>query len=321
MRMNWYLLESEKLQKQQSPFMWTKIGQEKGSESWLDIEEANPDELQQLIAPLDLHPLQLVHCLDLDIDPGVLSFSKSLLMEYPAFFEHEMADPSYLTIILQGSVLVTVRHGPIPSLDDLIQILTVENAPQLRHLPQLIYQILDQFADLNVDAEIKVRDQIQSMAKILTENPDATNAKDLTMLRWQVGNLISLMENQLYCVSRLVASDIEALQEPHRKAYLQDLLSEAEIAQRGAYRLETRVNDLYRDYQMVGSDRVEKRLRLLTIVSTITLPLGLVAGLFGMNVGGMPGTNVPIAFFIVVALMIVIALAQYWYFRSKGWFD
>ncbi len=37
---------------------------------------------------------------------------------------------------------------------------------------------------------------------------------------------------------------------------------------------------------MAGSDRAEKRLRFLTIVSAITLPLGLIAGLLGMNVGG-----------------------------------
>lgn len=321
MRVNWYLLISGKLQRQQTPFTWPIDDQRQYGETWIDVEEAGPDELGQFLAPLDLHPLQLAHCLDSDIDPGVLSFGDSLLMEYPAAFDRESADPAYLTILLHTSVLVTVRHGPIPALDDLIDGLTGENAPELHHLSQLIYQILDQFADMNVDAQIAVRDQIQRMAKTLAETPNAIDAKDLTMLRWQVGNLISLIENQLYCVSRLAASDIKAMQEPHRKAYIEDMVSEAEIAQRGAYRLETRVNDLYRDYQMVGSDRVEKRLRLLTIVSAITLPFGLVAGLLGMNVGGVPGTNIPAAFFAVVALMSVIAVAQYWYFKRKGWFD
>jgi len=321
MRVNWYLLVSGKLQRQKSSFTWPIGDRGQVGETWIDVEEAGPDELREFIAPLDLHPLQVAHCLDSDIDPGVLSFSNSLLMEYPAAFDRESADPAYLTILLQASVLVTVRHGPMPALDDLIHSLTAEKAPRLRHLPQLIYQILDQFTDLNVDAQIKVRDRIQHMARTLAETPDAIDARDLTLLRWQVGNLVSLMENQLYCVSRLAASDIEALQEAHRKAYVQDLVSEAEIAQRGAYRLETRVNDLYHDYQMAGSDRVEKRLRLLTIVSAITLPLGLVAGLLGMNVGGIPGTDIPKAFFVVAALMTGIALAQYWFFKSKGWFD
>ena len=44
------------------------------------------DELRQFLAPLDLHPLQLMHCLDSDIDPGVLSFANTVLIEYPAAF-------------------------------------------------------------------------------------------------------------------------------------------------------------------------------------------------------------------------------------------
>jgi len=72
---------------------------------------------------------------------------------------------------------------------------------------------------------------------------------------------------------------------------------------------------------MAGSDRVEKRLRILTIVSAITLPLGLIAGLLGMNVGGLPGSKFPYGFAIVIVLMVTIAVVELWYFKRKGWFD
>jgi Mg2+ and Co2+ transporter CorA len=72
---------------------------------------------------------------------------------------------------------------------------------------------------------------------------------------------------------------------------------------------------------MAGSDRVEKRLRFLTIVSMITLPLGLIAGLLGMNVGGLPGISFRFGFLAVVVMMAVIALLEYLYFKHNGWFD
>jgi Mg2+ and Co2+ transporter CorA len=242
-------------------------------------------------------------------------------VEYPAAFDRESTDPAYITILLQDPVLVTVRHGAIPALDDLVHSLTAEAAPPLLHLPQIIYMILDQFADLNVEAQVAIRDQMLLLSNTLAENPDAVSMSDLSRLRAQVEDLVSLLENQLYCISGLNACDNEALQDPHRKAYIQDLLSEIEIAQRGVYRLEARVRDLFNDYQAAGSERVEKRLRLLTIVSAITLPLGLVAGLLGMNVGGLPGTTTRTGFIIVIGLMVVIVAVEYWYFRRKGWFD
>jgi Mg2+ and Co2+ transporter CorA len=321
MRTKCYLLRAGKLQEQAVPVNQLQAFFGESGERWFEVQEADPEELRKFLALLDLHPLQMIRCLDSVNDPGVISFGKSLLMEYPAAFNRESMNPAYLTILLKDSVLVTIRHGAMPALDDLIQSLTAETAPALLHLPQLIYMILDQFSDLNIEAQVAIRDQMLILSNTLAENPDVVRIGDLSRLRAQVENMVSLVENQLYCISALNACDNEVLHDPHRKAYIQDLLSEMEIAQRGIYRLESRVKDLYNDYQAAGSGRVEKRLRLLTIISAITLPLGLVAGLLGMNVGGLPGTTNPIGFIVVLGLMILIVAVEYWYFKRKGWFD
>ncbi len=321
MRINWYLLRSGKLQKQPDP--QGLLAGEPGQlgESWFDLEDAGPEELRQFLAPLNMHPLMLARCLDQAVVPGVISYGPAVLLEYPAALGLEAEGQAYLTFVLQSPVLVTIRHGMIPGLNDLIQSLLAEKAPNLSHLVQILYLILDDLTDLGVQAETEARDQILRMAKILDEDPGAVHAGDLTKLRWQVDKLVSLVENQFYCIAGLNASDNEALQESHRKAYIQDLASEVEIAQRGIYRLEGRVNDLHAYYQMAASDRVEKRLRILTIVSTITLPLGLIAGLLGMNVGGLPGAKFPYGFSIVIVLMVAIAAVELWFFKRKGWFD
>lgn len=321
MRISWYLLTSGKLQEQPGPLAFPEGDLGQLGPSWFDIEDAGPDELRKFLTPLALHPLQLARCLDSVKDPGVLSFGKSVLMEYPAAFDRESAHPAYITLLLQTPVLVTVHKEAIPALEDLAHNLTAEQEPPLLHLPQLIYLILDQFADLNVEAQIEVRDLIAHLEKTIAERPAGVSASELSRLRWQLQNLVSLIEDQLYCISNLNAADNEALQDPHRKAYLQDLVSETEIAQRGVYRLETRMNALYNDYQVEGNSRVERRLRLLTIVSAITLPLGLLTGMLGMNVGGVPGTQTAFGFIVVVGLMVVVVAAEYWYFKREGWFD
>ncbi len=56
------------------------------------------------------------------------------------------------------------------------------------------------------------------------------------------------------------------------------------------------------------------------MISAITLPLGLIAGLLGMNVGGMPGTGSSGGFGIVVGVMAAVTLGQFWYFKRNGWF-
>jgi Mg2+ and Co2+ transporter CorA len=273
------------------------------------------------LAPFALPAPLLERCLNQTTEPGVESVGTTILMDYPAVTPAEAHTPAFVTMILHGGVLVTVRHGSTPALDNLIQRLTGGEPTQVAHLPEIVFLILDEFADQNVFAQTALRDEIQRLARAVAEDPQQVRADRLSRLRWQVGGLIAVIEDQLYCFAALKASDSAALADTHRDAFVADLLSETEIAQRGAYRLETRVNDLYRDYQVVSSDRVERRLRLLTIVSAITLPLGLVTGLLGMNVGGIPGTSVWFGFLAVVILMVLIFIVEFWYFKKKGWFD
>ena len=51
------------------------------------------------------------------------------------------------------------------------------------------------------------------------------------------------------------------------------------------------------------------------------IAIGLIAGLLGMNVGGLPGSKFPYGFIIVIVLMVAIAVVELWYFKRKGWFD
>jgi zinc transporter len=321
MKIKRYLLGGGKLQ--EKPVSEDQLPAFPGEpgESWIDIQDAGTGELRTFLTPLGLHPTQLKRCLDSVNEPGVVSFGGTLLMEYPAEFDGDSKEPAYLTFLLQDHRLITIRHGAMGALDDLAHTLVSDQAPPMLHLPQIIYLILDQFTDLNVDAQVAIRDQVQVLSTRLAGNPGAVKSSDLSRLRTQVQNLVSLVENELYCISGLNASDSEALQDPHKKAYIQDLLSETEIAQRGVYRLEGSVKDLYNDYQAAGSERVDKRLRLLTIVSAITLPLGLLAGLLGMNVGGVPGTTAAYGFILVTGLMVLVVLVEYGYFKRKGWFD
>jgi zinc transporter len=319
-KINWYLIRLGRLQEQPTSTNWPTALSQQG-ESWFNIEDAKPEELQKFLAPLDLHPVMIKRCLDSTNTPGVISYDKAVLIEFPTVINQETADPAYLTIILQAPVLMTIRTGPTPAIKELIADLAAEKSPRLSHLVQIVYLILDYLTDLSVQAETQARDQILNMAKTIANNPENVNAIDLTNMRFQVDKLISLIENQLYCVTGLNASDNKALQEPHRKAYIQDLVSEVEIAQKGIHRLEARVNSLYDSYQTLGNSKVEKRLRILTIVSAITLPFSLIAGLLGMNVGGLPTTQDQNGFVIIIILMAAIGVVELGYFKRKGWLD
>jgi Mg2+ and Co2+ transporter CorA len=320
MKFKEYRLASGKLRQQRAGKGVPEIDKVRAN-TWFDVENAQPAEIEKLLSPFNLHPLMLSRCIDKVNTPGVISYGKAVLIEYPVAIDLQAVEPAYLTIIFQPPFLITIRHSQIPAFSELLLSLSSDQTPELAHLVQVVYLILDEMTDLSVQAQTDIRDRISEMSKVMAKGAGVMRETDITALRWQVDKLISLIENQLYCVTGLNASDNEALRETHRKAYLEDLVSEVEIALRGVNRLEARIGSLYDSYQMAGSARVEKRLRILTIISAITLPFALIAGLLGMNVGGLPWTETPLGFVIVICLMVFIAAAELWYFWKTGWFD
>ena len=64
------------------------------------------------------------------------------------------------------------------------------------------------------------------------------------------------------------------------------------------------------------SDALNHRMLTLSVVAAIFLPLSLLSGLLGMNVGGMPGVESPWGFWISTGLIVALGLAQYWVLKK-----
>ena len=65
--------------------------------------------------------------------------------------------------------------------------------------------------------------------------------------------------------------------------------------------------------------RQNRIMKILTIVTTICLPLSLVAGWYGMNFSGMPELNWEYGYLVIIVVSIVVLVALILFFRRKKW--
>ena len=67
--------------------------------------------------------------------------------------------------------------------------------------------------------------------------------------------------------------------------------------------------------------RVDNRLRFLTILSAVLMPLTLISGIYGMNFSDLPGMGVPDGHLFVIGFMLATALLTGIYLFWRGWFE
>ena len=66
-----------------------------------------------------------------------------------------------------------------------------------------------------------------------------------------------------------------------------------------------RCADLNEDFHVWEADRTNKRLTVLSVVSSLLLPPTLITGLFGMNVEGMPFHDDPYGFLGAISVLLL----------------
>jgi magnesium transporter len=74
----------------------------------------------------------------------------------------------------------------------------------------------------------------------------------------------------------------------------------------------------------LASNRMNQVMKVLTIITTIFIPLSFVAGIYGMNFdtsqpANMPETRLPYGYPLILAILLAIALAMMWAFWRVGW--
>lgn len=85
--------------------------------------------------------------------------------------------------------------------------------------------------------------------------------------------------------------------------------------------------EIYRDmlsgmldiYLSSVSNRMSEVMKMLTIISTIFIPLTFIAGVYGMNFAHMPELEWEYGYPLIISIMLIIGLLMVRYFRKKQW--
>jgi magnesium transporter len=71
----------------------------------------------------------------------------------------------------------------------------------------------------------------------------------------------------------------------------------------------------------LNDQRANDVMKILTVFSSILLPLNFIASFYGMNFEFLPGLHSPHALFILTTVMLITTVLAVWFFRRKGWFN
>ncbi len=289
---------------------------------WIDIEVPDREELQDLLAPLNLQPFIMVHCLRIERGPCYAHYEKALFLEMPyGVAVDNVIHLNHISIICMDSLLITIHNKGDSCLTQLaMDFVAEEKRLQAPTLPALLYHILDELNDQSTRCGLIVVKGIDELGRELDKNPEEIEPEDTLSMNRQLHLIDSILWGQRFCVSYLQNTEtkvftIRGLVESYRA-----LAHVLELACQRVDLMEQRLKD-YSNYQTaLSQDKLNTRLRVLTVFSAIFLPLTLISSIYGMNFRVMPELKWSYAYPALIGTMVIIMSAMIYFFWRRGWF-
>src|SRR5437773_167573 len=177
---------------------------------------------------------------------------------------------------------------------------------------EILSRVFRDQASVLVDIVRRATKRVDPMEERLLAKRISVSRSELGALRRMLVRLQRLLAPEPAAFFRLLSRPPDWITEEE----LQNLQQAAEkfsTAISDTAALVERVKQLQEELASFVNEQTNRTLFVLTLVTVLALPINLVAGLFGMNVGGIPLAQHPFGFFLVVSpLLVLTAFLAYW---------
>ena len=229
----------------------------------------------------------------------------------------EPEDMVSLRMWVESGRLITVRQRRLLSVQDVRATLLEGKGP--RDVPELVIALVERVAD-------RIADFVDVIENSAAEFEDALESRKTLDVRREV----TALRRQIAVVRRFLAPQRDALDNLYRQ-------SKGTLSEDQAYSIREQSDritryvedlDLVRERALVIQEELlnriaqqqNDRMYVLSVVAAIFLPITFITGLFGMNVAGLPGTELAWAFWLVCGVMLALSVVVVVLFRLKNWF-
>lgn len=189
---------------------------------------------------------------------------------------------------------------------------------RMRGSDYLLYALLDAVLMPYRDVLVRWEETVDRLEDDVLERPHRrilvvaqSLKRDLVQLRRA---LLPLRD----AVSALEKGQFEVLREENRP-YFRDLREKTLDLLEGMEALRAVLDSVEALYISALSQKTNEVMRVLTVFSTIFMPLTFIVGVYGMNFDHMPELHWRLGYAGVWALMVAVAVGMYFWIKRRGW--
>lgn len=298
-----------------------KIIKDTSQTAWLNIIGLHETEvIEKIIKEYDLHKLSGEDILNVGQRPKLDDYQhyihivvKTLQIDDTNIIDEQVS------IIFMNNLLITFQEKHNPTFD-FIRNRLIENKGQIRsrQTDYLAYSLLDSI----VDYYFIMLDQFESIIEDLETTILKKPSENLPLKLNDLKRDASFIRRSIFPM-REVANQFGKLEHPYiyqeTKLFIRDLFDHITQVIETISSFKESLNSLLDLYMSSVSYHTSNVMKVLTIVSTIFIPLTFIVGVYGMNFINMPELTYKYGYLLTMIGMAILTLLMIIYLKRKKW--
>ena len=289
---------------------------------WIDVQGFNDQAvLHDLASRFNIHPLAMEDVVNVPQRSKAELYGEQILIiaRLISIPNDEEVHLSQLGIIVGSNYVITFEDQPNDRLEPVRTRITNPSA-RLRGsgAGYLAYAILDTTVDAAYPVLEVLGEQLESLEREVISDPRPSLLKQVNLVRNRLVNVRRAIWPQRDAVQSLLVTDSKVIDDDI-KIFLRDTydhcMQTAEVVE--MYR--EMASGLLNTYMSSVAHRSNEVMKVLTIMSSIFVPLTFVAGIYGMNFENMPELGYRWSYPFIWGIMLSMAIGMLWFFYKRGW--
>ena len=298
---------------------------------WVDLEKPSTEEAKRILEGIfHFHPLSIEDCIGVSSAPKVEEyqpkdedrFSSYLFMVIHAV-DYSRKDgvfaTSELNFFLGKNFLVTYHDVPLRSIQATEERCLRGTMHIARAPDRVAHTLLDGLVENYKPALEELSLEISELEDQVVEHPTKKTLNKLIKIKKEVLHLRQIIGPQREVLARFAAGEFKLIR-PHLVPYYRDVYD-------GLFRISTlaqtymdSLTNILQVYLNMSSNQTGEVVKVLTMITVITMPMTLVGTWYGMNFDSMHEFKWPHGYQLAIGLTLVSTALTIWWFKRKKWF-
>lgn len=291
--------------------------------NWINVDGLTDKDLIQKVAnKFNLHYLLVEDVLNVDHQPKMDEYDDHIFFTMKMLYrlDSNSIDYEHISFVLGKNYLLSFqeKEGDIFSTIR-ARIKQESGVMRKRGADYLMYRLIDTIVDSYYAILENIGHKVEAIEENLSNNPSVKDFQQIQKLRKEFIYLRKVVYPLREALNKIVKNENGCIDERNEK-YFSDVYDHVIhlIDSLDTYKdVTSTMMDLYMN---TINYKMNEVMKLLTVITTIFIPLSFIASVYGMNFEHMPELTWKYGYYMVLGLMGAIFILMIVYFKHKKWF-